>query len=332
MKMFNGKKVNMDKSFDNRRKKILVSVLMSLFVLVIFGSLQSFAATVTQTGAEKNSVTVSWTAPSTSYTVLDYNVYVYKYGGSSSTKTKVASLPASQTSYTIGNLAAGTKYSVEVKYDYQSRYSSGESYVDSETVRTLPGQVTGLRQKQWWYFILNLDVEWDRQDASDGYEYICYKNNGKVQAQGTLNGYSSGVTVRNIKNEMIYTFKVRSFENINGQKVYGDWSPTITCFTQPRITSARVNGGKLTVKWNKVSGATGYAIYVSTKKASGYKKVKTVSGKKGTVTLKKFKGKKFNPKKRYFVYVVTLKKVNGRMNTSGALYYWNSKDTRYGYL
>lgn len=45
---------------------------------------------------------------------------------------------------------------------------------------------------------------------------------------------------------------------------------------------ASINSAKVT--WNKVKGATGYYVYQSTKKNSGYKKVATVKGAKKTTT------------------------------------------------
>ena len=65
---------------------------------------------------------------------------------------------------------------------------------------------------------------------------------------------------------------------------------------------------KLTVKWNKVSGASGYVIYYSTNKnMSSVKKVNIKGGSKVKTTLKKLKSKK-----RYYVKVKAYKTVNGK--------------------
>lgn len=49
---------------------------------------------------------------------------------------------------------------------------------------------------------------------------------------------------------------------------------------RPTLSSvSRSGSGKLKLIWKKVSGASGYQIYRSTHKNSGYKKIKTISGK-----------------------------------------------------
>ena len=88
----------------------------------------------------------------------------------------------------------------------------------------------------------------------------------------------------------------------------------------------------VTLKWAKINGATSYDVYVSTSKTKGYKKVKTVGKSKSSVTIKKFKGKKIKKSKKYYVYVAAAKKVGKKRYDSGRLYYWNSKDTKYGYF
>jgi hypothetical protein len=126
--------------------------------------------------------------------------------------------------------------------------------------------------------------------------------------------------------------QVRAYTTLNGQTYYGDWSDAAYFFTQPRITKAKVSGNKLTVKWKKVGGATGYDIYVSTKPTTGYKKVKSVSAKASSVTLTKLKGKKISSKKKYYVYIATKKKTSTGTYTSGKLYYWNTKNSSFGYF
>jgi hypothetical protein len=50
------------------------------------------------------------------------------------------------------------------------------------------------------------------------------------------------------------------------------------------------------------------------------------------VTIPKLKGKAFSSKKTYYVYAETKKKNGKKVNTSGHLYYWNTKNTGYGYF
>ena len=50
--------------------------------------------------------------------------------------------------------------------------------------------------------------------------------------------------------------------------------PTVGKVTGLKVTK---NGKKAVLNWNKLNDATGYEIYQSTKKDSGYKKIKTIS-------------------------------------------------------
>lgn len=312
-----------------RMGMLSLSSLLFIFMFALLPNIKAEAASVTQTAATQNSVTISWQAPSFSTRVVQ-NYKIYMRTNYSAGYVLYATLNPNQTSIQIGNLPAGCSRHVKITYDYY--YTSNPSSIYTSyyeyDVKTLPGKVTGLKQSRWWYFILEFDATWDKQDGVDGYEYIVKTNKNKVKASGSLSGYASSFSVRNISNNVVYSGQIRAYSTINGVKYYGAWSDTAYFFTQPRITKAKVSGNKLTVKWKKVGGATGYDVYVSTKKTKGYKKVKSVSSKTSSVTIKKLGKKKFSKKKTYYVYVVTKKKVNGRTSTSGRLYYWNTKNIR----
>ena len=74
--------------------------------------------------------------------------------------------------------------------------------------------------------------------------------------------------------------------------------------TVKKVTVVSKTSTSVKLKWKKVKKATGYQIYCSTKKKSGYKKVKTV--KKGKTVKAKIKGLK--PNKKYFFKVRAVKK------------------------
>ena len=88
-----------------------------------------------------------------------------------------------------------------------------------------------------------------------------------------------------------------------------------TTVSKPKATTIKSlkKRGKKAVKitYKKVSGVSGYQIYMSTKKKSGYKKIATLSSKKSSYT----KGKLKKGKKYYFK-VRTMKKVSGKYKYS----------------
>lgn len=314
-------------------KNVLKGCLIAAAAFLMLPGAKAEASSVVQTGATTNSITVRWDAPTNN--VTSYQVYV---GTSYSNAAFYRTFPASTTSCTITGLPSGVKKCVKVEYQYR-KYdgSSATSLVGSAyDVKTLPGKVTGVKQERWWYIILSFDFTWNKIEAADGYQYIVRTSSGKKFNSGELRYYPRCVSVNKISNQVIYTAQVRAYTNINGKKYYGAWSDPGYFFTQPRVSSLKVANNKLTVKWKKVSGATGYDIYVSTKPKTGYKKVKSVGKSKSSATITKFKGKKISAKKTYYVYVATKKKVGKTTYTSGKLYYWNCKGTkfdgRFGYF
>lgn len=74
-----------------------------------------------------------------------------------------------------------------------------------------------------------------------------------------------------------------------------------------KAVSAKAGKKKVTVKWKKASGATGYVIFRSLKKKSGYTEIKTIKKAK-TV---KFVDKKVKKGKKYFYKIRAYKNYNG---------------------
>ncbi len=308
------------------KKLFLPSILLTFMFAFMFTSRAGAAYGLTQTNPQPNSITVQWAPESDA---LGYTVYM----GTSSSDAVVKGNPSASTnSFTISGLTPGTEYYIKVEYTYKPSYSAQNSTrsVGSGYFMTTPGKVTNLHQDRWYYFLLSFDAGWDRQASGTKYEYIVKTSKGKKKAAGTTT--SNSLSVGKISNSMIYTVQVRASNVINNVTYTGPWSDVCYCFTQPRVKYAKVKGNKLTIKWGKVTGATGYDVYVSTKPKKGYKKVKSVKSKASSVTISKLKGKKISPKKKYYLYVVTKKKVNGKTNTSGRLYYWNTKSTRFDYF
>lgn len=284
------------------------------------GSL-GYISSLSMTDTSKYSLTVSWT-PAENAT--SYNVYYKEYA---SQEDYIFAGTTIATSHTITGLNDGMKYEVKVCPVDATGEGYGKRVYDAFT---LPDKLEGFKQKKWWYFIKQLEVEWEKQSGVDGFEVILYDNKNKKVSKKNLNSYYSSVSFSKMKDK-VYTVKARSYKNYNGKKYYSSWS-SICCLNQARITKATVSGNKLNVKWGKIAGATKYEVYVSTKPKSGYKKVATVSKNKNSCTVKKLKGKKFSSKKTYYVYVKTVCNKGKSKNNSGALYYWNTKNTSWGYL
>ena len=265
---------------------------------------------------------LSYISSSNTTHTAGYNIYLGEDYGSTKLFAKTPN-----TFYKITGLEDGKKYYVKVEpYAADGSIGSGRSL----TIETMPARVKNFRQERWWYFINMLEVAWDRIETADTVNISLYNSKGKKVQSKILSPSSSSVSFSKMKDE-VYTVKIQASRTINGNTWQTPVS-TIQCFNQARISSAKVSKKKLTVKWKKVGGATGYDIYVSTKQKSGYKKLKSVGKNTTKATFSKFKGKSFNPKKTYYIYIETKKKNGKRIDKSGRLYYWNTKNTATGYF
>lgn len=289
-----------------------------------------------QVEQSKSTITVKWDYSFKNTTTFAYsdkiNLYLVEYGSGSyiTDSTPVyTSIPSSSTSYKFENLKAGTAYSFRATID--RLYNNGSTYTEtvcSGTIGTAPGMVTGVNISKWWKYLLNVDVIWDKQTASDGYEYIMQYSNGKAFKKGTVT--SNNTSFNKIKNENTYKIKVRAFSTINGKKYYGNWSGMVGLLTQPTVKSAKIDAkkGTLTLSWNKINGAKSYDVYVGTsKKIKSFKKVASnIKASKNSTVIKKFNKKKFSAKKTYYFYIAAKMKVGKNISDSGANYVYCIKN------
>lgn len=162
----------------------------------------------------------------------------------------------------------------------------------------------------------DVDATFADNEAYDGVELWTKNNNGKWKLADSA---ANTKYLRNCKVDIyvssastyVMFYKVRTYSLYGTSKVYSNWSNTLYTKTslKPKKPTVTVKSAKKAAKisWKKISGADGYVIYRSTKKNSGYKKVKTIT--KGSTT--SYTNKSLKSKKTYYYKVRTYKKVNG---------------------
>lgn len=291
---------------------------------------KAWAYDITQTAATTSSATISWEDPNEDSSSYETTGYTVSWGADYNSATNKVALPAEQTSYTVANLKAGTKYYVKVEYSEKSlrtgnvnTYTVGSSYDVASRVTT----PTGVKQVKWWYWAKSVEFTWNKQTAADKVQYKVVRTDTKKTVANKTDTYpSTSYSVNKVSNNIIYTVQMR----VHDKWGWSGWSKAAYLFTQPMANEnkTKVKNGALTVAWNKVKGATSYTVYASTKEKSGYKKVKTVSSSKTSLSFKKIGKTKINAKKTYYVYVVANKKVGKTTYTSGRLYTCKVKGTK----
>ena len=148
-------------------------------------------------------------------------------------------------------------------------------------------------------------LSWDPVDGAGG--YAIYTADNKLIAKTTATSY----THKKLKSMKTYTYKVRPYVVSDGASYYGGFSNTISIMTKPaKVSKVKLKAGnaQTTIKWKKIKGVSGYAIYRSTKKSGSYKKIKTV--KKASTT--SYTNKNLSSNKKYYYKVRAYKNVKGK--------------------
>ena len=207
--------------------------------------------------------------------------------------------------------------------DYTLTYKNNINVGTAEIIIVAKGNYTGTIIKT---FIINpknvtglklsspdktsLKIKWDKQSGVSGYEIYMYnssKKNYKYIGRTTNNAY----TIKKLKAGTTYSFKVRAYKSVDGKNRYGAYSSVLKTATKtntPKISKLTSSKKTLTAKWKKVSGSSGYEVYIAISKKGKYTKKKTINSSKTTSA----KIKKLKSRKNYYVKIRTFKTVSGK--------------------
>lgn len=228
---------------------------------------------------------------------------------------KIVDVTLSETNYIYNGLEQNPTVTVKDSkgktlkkdIDYMVSYSSGRNTPGKYTVKvTFKGKYEGVKRTYFTIVpakpkltatqtIKTITLKWEKVAGASGYRV--YKYNSKTKKYEHIASVTKGTSYKlsNLKSGTIYKFKVRAYKN-GDEVLWGDYSSvfeTATRTTTPKITKISSTAkGKVNLTWSNVSGESGYQVYYSTKKSSGYKKVTSyktnvLSGSKSKLTSKK---------------------------------------------
>lgn len=153
-------------------------------------------------------------------------------------------------------------------------------------------------------------ITWKAVDNADKYQvYRSTSKNSGYSRIATVSGKS--LKNVNLKTGKTYYYKVRAYAKINDTDVYSKYSAVKSVkMSLGKVSSLKLetDKAKVTVKWSKVKGASGYKIYRSTKKSSGFKCVKTL--KSGSTV--KYVNKNLKKGQNYYYKVKAYRAVDGK--------------------
>ena len=219
-----------------------------------------------------SSLTVSWSKASGAG---KYVVQVHRSSG------WVTAGETDKTNFEITDLATASNYRIRVK---ASKSVSGKTYsgsysseIETATAPSVPSSLATSSVKPD-----SFKLTWKKQTNTSYYNVYLYNSeNGKYELFKKVSGGSNNyLVVDSLKPNTGYKFKVSSHKNSkDGELLNSEKSSAFTAYTSPSapvISSAVSNAvKKITVKFKKSSGATGYQVMWSTTKdfSSNYKSV-----------------------------------------------------------
>ncbi len=237
-----------------------------------------------------------------------YEVYRY-YNGKYSLVTTT-----SNTYYTDKNLWTGQGYTYKIiAINKNKGISSVPTYKNTFTNPAKQSGVFASKQNS-----SSIKLMWNQMRGTT--EYRIYKYDAKKKKYVEI-ARNKGIgknyyTDKKLKAGTTYKYKVRAYRTQDGETKAGDYSSVFTTTTATKNTKIKkisTKKKKVTLKWNKISQATGYEVYMSTNKKSKYKRIKTIKKNK-TVSYTTSKLKKG---KKYYFKVRTYRTVNGKKVYSG---------------
>ena len=220
---------------------------------------------------------------------------------------------ANTTSKTIDGRAAGTKYYLRLRtyknigngeYVYGSWSASKNVTTPAKPKNTTLSSVSGV--------VNGFTVKWSKVSDTTGYQ-IQYATKSDFSGAATVYGGATNTTSKTITGRAAgtkYYVRVRTYKNINGAYVWGNWTAakavtTNVATANAKSVSAVSNGFKVT--WDKIGGITGYQVQYSTR--SDFKNAATVYAGNSTATTKTITGRAKNT--TYYVRVRAYKNNNG---------------------
>lgn len=159
----------------------------------------------------------------------------------------------------------------------------------------------------------SIKLSWDTMENATSYELFCKAGN---ETEYTLltDTKKTAFTHKNCKTGAVYRYRIRGCRTIDGETQYSKFSETVKAIPHPAAPSLTLgkSDAKITVKWNKKSGVSGYEVYRSTSKTENFKRIAEI--KKASVV--KYEDKGLADGKVYY-YKVRAFKTSGSAKVRG---------------
>ena len=187
-------------------------------------------------------------------------------------------------------------------------------------------------------------LSWYESEGAESYTVYRKSGSSSYKAIKTVSKNTTTFTDTTVKSGTVYTYTVRA-KNSSGKSAYDKKGLSIRFLSAPTV---KISNGKsgINIKWNKITGAKGYAIYRKTGSGS-YKKIKTIkdgsvlsytdtnvkSGTKYTYYVKAFSGSRYSGYKKSatLLYLKAAKISSAESGKKGITVKWSKVTGAKGY-
>ena len=310
-----------------KKQRSLILIIAALFTLLLTASAVQ-AAGIRMTSASQKSVKVGWDTPASSSPV-NINYFTVSWGKNSSSLSHTKRVAGTSRSLGITGLKPNNRYTVKLECNY-TVIASGNTYnmtLASLTVQTVPGKVSAAKTVYNFGSSQNgFYLNWPAP-SGDGYSinYQVAIRNLSGKTLKTFDQSSRVISSTSFTLKQVARAYIRGYIKVNGKNCYGPWASK-PIIPQPILSDntskSYIDGnGKLHLSWSRVSGATGYNVYVSTTSSrSGYTRVGRASGSASGVIVSSYKGSSYKTGTTYYIKVLTTSKI-GNSNGKDNFYY-----------
>lgn len=224
--------------------------------------------------------------------------YVYRKTSKNGSWTRLGSTQS--TSYTDKNVKSGTTYYYTAKAvsgksvsSYNSTGLAGK-FLSAPSVSSISNKTSGI------------GISWNSVTGAQAY-YVYRKESGAKKWTKLAEITSTSYTDKNVKNNTTYAYTVRAVSGKTASGYNSDgWK--IKRLNSPELVSAKSSKSGITVKWNKVSGASGYIVYRKIGSGS-YEQIATVKNQSTVSYLDK-------TAKKNVTYTYTVRAYSGSVKSS----------------
>lgn len=187
--------------------------------------------------------------------------------------------------------------------------ANGYTGTKTLTFNIVPANIKNLKATQT---TSSIKLTWSKVSGATGYRVFRHDGKNWVKVADTKN---TSYTVSKLKAGTSYKYAVRAYATVGKTTYWAASYPTITTTTKPATPTLKAIAGtkQVALSWNKISGATGYEVWMTTSKNGSYKKLTTIK-KNSTV---KYTAKNLKKGGTYYFKVRAYKTVDGK-NVYGA--------------